>query len=377
MAPKKTTKANPTTTITTTTTSVTDAQLEELIEQGIAKALVARDADRNMNGDDNHVSRTCARRTKRVTYMKKKMTDKYCPRGEMKKLENKIKRYVGGLPDLIHGIVVASRPKTMQEANEMANELMDKRNNTWAEHQAEKKRKVDETSRSNQSQQQQQNKRQNTGMAYTARSYLVKRNRTEGLNLCALSVTITTLVHVPRNATSVTRLATLLVIVGVQQMKDCLKFKNNNRGTHGGNAIAPTKGYAVGRVGTNPDSNVVTGNEILIVHGDGSDQGNETRLNIISCAKTQKYIQKGCHLFLAHITTKETEDKSEKKRLEDVPIVRNFPEVFPKVFPEDFLGLPLTRQVEFQIDLILSVAPVARAPYRLAPFEMKELSEQL
>ncbi|GJY80846.1 hypothetical protein Tco_0493597 [Tanacetum coccineum] len=82
---------------------------------------------------------------------------------------------------------------------------------------------------------------------------------------------------------------------------------------------------------------------------------------------------KGCPVFLAHVTTKEVEDKSEKKRLEDVPIVQDFPEVFP----EDLSGLPPTRQVEFQIDLIPSAAPVARAPYRLAPSEMKELSEQL
>ncbi|GJT80782.1 putative reverse transcriptase domain-containing protein [Tanacetum coccineum] len=82
---------------------------------------------------------------------------------------------------------------------------------------------------------------------------------------------------------------------------------------------------------------------------------------------------KGCPVFLAHVTTKEVEDKSEKKRLEDVPIVRDF----PKVFPEDLPGLPPTRQVEFQIDLIPGAAPVARAPYRLAPSEMKELSEQL
>nr|GFB32984.1 retrotransposon protein, putative, Ty3-gypsy subclass [Tanacetum cinerariifolium] len=65
--------------------------------------------------------------------------------------------------------------------------------------------------------------------------------------------------------------------------------------------------------------------------------------------------------------------KSEKKRLENVPIVRDFPEVFP----EDLPGLPLTRKVVFQIDLIPGAAPVARAPYRLAPPEMKDLSEQL
>nr|GEW79286.1 retrotransposable element Tf2 [Tanacetum cinerariifolium] len=104
-----------------------------------------------------------------------------------------------------------------------------------------------------------------------------------------------------------------------------------------------------------------------------SDQGNETRLNIISCTKMQKYMLEGCHVFLEHVTTKETEDKSEKKRLEDVPIVRDF----PKVFSEDLSGLPLTRQVEFQIDLIHGAALVARAPYRLAPSEMKELSDQL
>ncbi|GJS74602.1 putative reverse transcriptase domain-containing protein [Tanacetum coccineum] len=115
------------------------------------------------------------------------------------------------------------------------------------------------------------------------------------------------------------------------------------------------------------------GNETLLIHSDRSTQGNETRLNIISCTKTQKYLLKGHHVFLAHVTTKETEDKSEEKRLEDVPIVRDFPEVFP----EDLPGLPPTRQVEFQIDLMPGAAPVARAPYRLAPSEMKELSEQL
>ncbi|GKF14845.1 hypothetical protein Tco_0056307 [Tanacetum coccineum] len=82
---------------------------------------------------------------------------------------------------------------------------------------------------------------------------------------------------------------------------------------------------------------------------------------------------KGCPVFLAHNTTKEVEDKLEKKRLEDVPIVQDFLEVFP----EDLPGLPPTRQVEFQIDLVPGAAPVARAPYRLAPSEMKDLSEQL
>ncbi|GJR71595.1 reverse transcriptase domain-containing protein [Tanacetum coccineum] len=136
--------------------------------------------------------------------LRKKMTDKYCPRNEMKKLEaelwnlkvigtdvvkynqrfqelallcvrmfpeesDKIERYVGGLPDMIHGNIVASKPKTMQEAIEMATELMDKRVNTIAERQAENKRKFENTSRNSQNQQQQQIKRQKHQGSYTAR----------------------------------------------------------------------------------------------------------------------------------------------------------------------------------------------------------------
>ncbi|GKE52684.1 putative reverse transcriptase domain-containing protein, partial [Tanacetum coccineum] len=74
-------------------------------------------------------------------------------------------------------------------------------------------------------------------------------------------------------------------------------------------------------------------------------------------------------LFLAQVT----EQEPKEKRLEDVPVIRDFPEVFP----EDLPGLPPPRQAEFCIDLILGAAPVARAPYRLAPSEMKELSKQL
>nr|GFA98217.1 putative reverse transcriptase domain-containing protein [Tanacetum cinerariifolium] len=93
------------------------------------------------------------------------------------------------------------------------------------------------------------------------------------------------------------------------------------------------------------------GNKTLTFRGDESNYGKESRLTIISCSK----------------------DKSEGKQLKDVPIVRDFPEVFP----EDLSGLPPAQPVEFQIDLISRTAPVARAPYRLAPTEMKELSEQV
>ncbi|GKD94390.1 hypothetical protein Tco_1374227, partial [Tanacetum coccineum] len=77
------------------------------------------------------------------------------------------------------------------------------------------------------------------------------------------------------------------------------------------------------------------------------------------------------------VTVKENKDESKEKRLEDVPTIRDFPEVFPEVFPEDLPRLPPIQQVGFQIDLVLGVAPVARAPYRLASPEMEELSTQL
>ncbi|GJS26545.1 hypothetical protein Tco_0487165 [Tanacetum coccineum] len=129
----------------------------------VTAALAARDATRN--GDDSHTSRKGVRKTERVareivgqdvayamtwTYLRKKMTDKYCLRNEIKKLKvemfpeesDKVERYVGGLPDMIQRSVVASKLKTMQEATEMVSELMDKKINIIAERQAENKRKL-------------------------------------------------------------------------------------------------------------------------------------------------------------------------------------------------------------------------------------------
>ncbi|GKC92275.1 putative reverse transcriptase domain-containing protein [Tanacetum coccineum] len=113
--------------------------------------------------------------------------------------------------------------------------------------------------------------------------------------------------------------------------------------------------------------------EVLIVQGDRSGKGKKLKLSIISCTKTHKYFKKGCPVFLAQVTEKKSEDKSKEKRLEDAPMVQDFWEVFP----EDLPGLPPTRQVEFQIDLVPSAAPVARALYRLAPSELQELIDDL
>ncbi|XP_071708512.1 uncharacterized protein [Rutidosis leptorrhynchoides] len=87
--------------------------------------------------------------------------------------------------------------------------------------------------------------------------------------------------------------------------------------------------------------------ETLVVQGDKRG----AKLNIISCMKAQKYLRKGCQDILAHVK----EIESEKKRVEDVPVVKDF----LGVFPEDLPCLPPHRKVEFQINLILGAVPVA------------------
>ncbi|GJX01017.1 putative reverse transcriptase domain-containing protein [Tanacetum coccineum] len=567
MAPRgRPTRLNPGTTpptpVTdpTTTTSVTSAQIQAMIDEGVTAVLAARATTRN--GDDSHTSGTGVRRneravrectyqdfmkcqplffrgtegvvdltqwfermetvfrimTNKVAYamtwsdLKKKMTTKYYPRNEIKKIKaelwnlkvkgtdvvaynqrfqelallcdrmfpeetDKIERYVGGMPDPIYSSVVASKPKTMQEAIEMATELMDRRNNTFAERQAENKRKFEDTPRNNQNQQ--PNKRQNTGRAYAAgngdkKSYEGTKPLCPKCNFNHYGPCIPTctnckkLGHLAKDCRSrpatannnnnrnnnnpraqgANTNAIICFECGTPGhfKKDFPHRKNKNQGNGNGIAMA----YAVGVAGQNPNNNVVTGTFLLnnrcasILFDTGADRSFvstqfSTLINIapttldhgynveladgriiwvntvllgctlnflnhpfhvdlmpvemgtydviigmdwltkyqavIDCAKkiAQKYLLQGCHVFLAHITIKETGDKSKKKQLQDVPIVKNFPEVFP----EDLPGLPPTRQVEFHIDLVPGAAPVARAPYRLAPSEMKELADQL
>ncbi|GJS50221.1 putative reverse transcriptase domain-containing protein [Tanacetum coccineum] len=431
--------------------------------------------------------------------LKEMMTDKYCPKSEIKKLETKIwnlkvkgtdvmsynqrfqelalmcdrmfpeesdvvEKYVGGLPDMIHGSVKALKPKTMQEAIEFATELMDKKILTITERQAENKRKFEDTSRNNQNQQQ-PFKRNNVERAYTdgpgerkpyggSKPLCPKCNYHHDGPCDAKCTNCKRICHLARDcknrhaaannnqrAQGTNQRVLTCYECGAQGhfKSDCLKLKNGNQGNRAGNGNPVARAYVVVTARTNPNSNVVTGtfllnnryalnlfytdadrsfistefsslidiilttldhgydvkfvdakyhaviicdeklvrapfvSKILTFHGDRSNNGHESRLNIISCTKTQKYLLKGCPIFLAHVTMKKAEDKSKEKRLKDVPIVQ----YFPKVFPEDLPGIPPTHQVEFQIDLIPGVAPVARAPYRLASSEMKELSDQL
>nr|GEX16436.1 hypothetical protein [Tanacetum cinerariifolium] len=286
MAPKRTTSLTPAiTTPTTTTTSVSDAQLKALIDKGVAKALAAHDADRSQNGKDNHDSRMDARRqappARECTYqdfMKCKPlyfkgtegVVELTQWGEIKQLEvelwnlkvkgtdmvtynqrfqelvlmcarmfpkesDKIERYIDGLPDMIHGSVMASKPNTMQDIIEFTIELMEKKISTFAERQAKNKRKFEDISKNNQNQQ--QNKRQNW-QGYAAGSSDKKHYRGQKPTCFKC---------------------------GSQRhfKRECPKLKNNNRGNPTRNGNALVKVYAVGYVGTNPDSNVVIGTLLL------------------------------------------------------------------------------------------------------------------
>ncbi|GJU64452.1 putative reverse transcriptase domain-containing protein [Tanacetum coccineum] len=416
-----------------------------------------------------------------VSDLRIKMTTKYCPRNEIKKIEVELWNLK------VKGTDVVTYNQRFQElallCDRMFLEETDKIERyvgeitLIAERQARKQEEIKKTPRNNQTQQ--PNKRQNTGRAYAAgngdrKPYEGAKPRCPKCNFnhygpCTPKCTnCKKLGHLAKDCRSrpatannnnnrnnnnnnnrnnnnpraqgANTNAIICFECGAPGhfRNNCPQWKNKNQGNGSGVARA----YTVGIAGQNPDNNVVTGynveladgriiwvntvllgctlnflnhpfhvdlmpvemgtydviigmdwltnyqavidcakkivripfgNEILIFHGDGSRNKRGTRLNIISCTKAQKYLLQGCHLFLAHITVKETGDKSKKKQLQDVPIVKNFPEVFP----EDLPGLPPTRQVEFHIDLVPVCWHLARAPYRLAPSEMKELADQL
>nr|GEW41324.1 putative reverse transcriptase domain-containing protein [Tanacetum cinerariifolium] len=370
------------------------------------QALVARacidtleDTDRSRNGDDNHDSMSHGRRRMPVTrectyndFLKcqplnfKELAVLY---GRMfPKESNKVEKYINGLPDMIQGSVIVSKLKKMQDAIEFATELMDQKIRTLAEYQAENKRKFKDISRNNQNQQQ-PFKSHNVVRTYTTRPGKKKpyreyktmcpkcnyHHKGQCAPRCNKCKKVGHLAHNYRGAAvnTNTQRVSLAMNVGVQghYKKDCLKVRNKNQGNQVGNDNAVARAYVVGTIGTNSNSNVVTGTFLLnnryalILFDTGADRSFvstafSSLIDIVPTTLDHGYDVELANGLLAHITTKKAEDKSEEKRLEDVPIVQDFPEVFPK----DLLGISPARQVDFQIHLVLGAAPVARAPYR-------------
>ncbi|GJR70408.1 reverse transcriptase domain-containing protein [Tanacetum coccineum] len=365
------------------------------------------------------------------TNLKKMMTDKYCPRGEIKKLEgelwnlkmkgtdvrgysqrfqelallcvrmfpeesDKVERYVGGLPDMIHGSVVASKPKTIQEAIEMANELIDKRINTIAERQADNKRKFDDTSKNNQHQ---SSKRQDVAQAYTVGSSnkkpyggtkpLCPKCNYHHEGPCAPKCYKCDRVgHLARDCkrpayiannqrgTETGQRATCYECGAERHFKkDCPRLKNNNRGNRARDGNAPAKVYMVGTAGTDPDSNVVTGRYWSVLRRSSvyllelnpycswmTEIGKNQRTRSLTKPssmrqKIRNILQRGCQVFLALITHKGGEAVGgEELPGRCHPIVRSFSRENGRVFHP-----PMPNKWNFNTCLIPGAAPVATA----------------
>ncbi|GJZ58735.1 putative reverse transcriptase domain-containing protein [Tanacetum coccineum] len=285
-----------------------------------------------------------------------------------------MKLMIEGFPDNIQGNVTSSQPTRLQDAIKMANSLMDQKVRTYAAKNAENKRMFENQPQDNRVQQPPY-KRQNVPRAYRAGTNKKK----------AYARTLSYY-----NKCKMHHSGQCMVKCGYCKMghyrNECFKLKGQGRGNQVANTEAQGRAFALGGGENNKDSNVVTGypfninlmfvelgsfdviigmdwlskyhaviicdekvvripygDEVLTIQGNGSNGASNSKLSIISCTKTQKYIQKGCYIFLAQITKKKDKDKLEEKRIKD---------------------------------LVPGAAPVARAPYRLTPSEMQELKEE-
>ncbi|GJY46631.1 putative reverse transcriptase domain-containing protein [Tanacetum coccineum] len=176
-----------------TTTPMTDASIKALIAQGVVDALAEYEAHRSSdNGNDSHDSGS-GRRTERTT------------REMFLEESDEVEKYVGGLPDMIQGSVMASKPKIMQDAIEFATKLMDQKIRTFAE----RKNMVD-------------------------------------LYLCTQNATTITMGSVLLGATTARKLTIWPVTIKGHLKKDCPKLKNKNSGNQYGNGGATSRAYVVG-----------------------------------------------------------------------------------------------------------------------------------
>ncbi|GJS85841.1 putative reverse transcriptase domain-containing protein [Tanacetum coccineum] len=313
------------------------------------------------------------------------------------------------VPNSIQGNVIAVEPIRLQDAIRIANNLMDQKLKGYARS-AENKRRLDNNPRDNRGQQP-TFKRQNDGEGWS----LDQEPSWESVGVVCYEC------GRPRH-----------------YRKDCPKLRNQNRGNKTGNKTrnktgrneATARAYAIRGGGANPDSNVITGTFLLnnyyasLLFDSGADRSfvSSTFSALIDVAPSTldtsyavelvdgrisetNVVLRGCTLGLLghpfdidlmpvelgsfniiigmdwlakyHVVIVCDEKIVRIPYGDEVLIIRGDDCNSGKVFPEDLPGLPLARQVEFQIDLVLGAAPVARALYRLAPAKMQELSTQL
>nr|GEY21089.1 reverse transcriptase domain-containing protein [Tanacetum cinerariifolium] len=231
-----------------------------------------RDADRSRNGDDNHDSGTGGRRqvstVREPTYTNFLKCQALNFKGTKRvvgltqwmflKESDEVEKYVGGLPDMIHGSVKASKPKTMQDAIEFATALMDQRSSLLLNVKLKRREclmTLQGTIKTNNSHS------KGTTWHGLILQGLRRRNQTEDLNLCAPNATTIMMGSVLLNVTT----ARGLVIRPETGhfRSNCLKLKNRNQGNRAGNGNVVARAYAVGTARTNLNSNVVMGTFLL------------------------------------------------------------------------------------------------------------------
>nr|GEW25724.1 putative reverse transcriptase domain-containing protein [Tanacetum cinerariifolium] len=285
--------------------------------------------------------------------------------------EDWVEKFIGGLPDNIQGNVIAAEPTRLQNAVRIANNLMDQNLKGYVVKNAKNKRrkghyrsdcpKLKDQNRKNEA----RNKNgvgEARGKAYVLgggdansdskvfkgtfllNNYYAFALFDSGANQSFVSTTFSILLDITHDTLDVSY-AVELADRRVSETNTILK--------------GCTEPYTV-IVCDEKIVRIPYRDKVLIVQSDRGRKGEKSKLSIISCTKTRKYIKRGCPIFLAQVTKKETKDNSEEKRLEDVPTVWDF----LKVFLEELSGLPPTRQVEFQINLVPGAAPVERAAVR-------------
>nr|GEU32509.1 putative reverse transcriptase domain-containing protein [Tanacetum cinerariifolium] len=291
--------------------------------------------------------------TEGMEVLKKKMTDKYCPQGEIKKLEiklwnlkaEKIDKYISGLPDNIYGSVKASKPKTLDETIELANDLMDQKLCTYAERQVYNMGTGEKKSYSGNLPKCTKCHFHHNG-ACTQKCH--KCNKVGHFTRDCRSFGNANVANAQRNNRANPKENGCFECGATGHFKrDCPKLKNKD----GEKVNAPGWVYAVGNAekrgnaSKDSDSNVVTGTFLL----------NNRYASILFDTGADRSLLSTAFSSLIDIIP--------------TPLGNSYVELAD--------GLPPARPVEFQIDLIPGAAPVARAPYRLAPSKMKELSKQL
>ncbi|GJY79101.1 putative reverse transcriptase domain-containing protein [Tanacetum coccineum] len=280
-----------------------------------------------------------------------------CPEAVLTE-KKKVELYIKGLPGNIKGETTSSRPVVLSDADRMAHTLMEQKIQDKAERVAESNKRKWESNNNQGGGHIASNCKGKAvatganaqpilacyecGEKGHARNYCLKKNNQQRGNATSREYAIRD-VEQGQGPNVVTELGTFDIVIGMDWLveRDAV--------------IVCSKKEVHSQVK----------NEVLVV------KGNEgmSRLKVISCIKARKYVEKGSQLFLAYVTEKEPSER----RLEDMHVIRDF----PKVFPDDLPGLPPPRQVESRIEIVPGAAHVARAPYHLAPLEMKELSDQL